>query len=347
MFGGRASLKSLMIVCRSLASMLDAGVDVKKAFEICRNKLADSSMRRTIGDIEDQIRQGSDISAAMEDHAGYLPRLLIDMVAVGEQTGNLPEVLESLSIHYENRQRLRRDFFAVIAWPCIQFVAAVLIIALLIVVLGVVADTRGGDSVDVLGLGLVGGKGAIIWLTSVFGSILAMYVGYMLINRSLGGKQIFDSYLLRVPVLGASLRAFAVARFSWAFALTQQSGMSIKPSMETSLKATSNGAFIQATGPVWNELQNGAFLGEALDHTRLFPEEFIEMVQVSESSGTVPEALQRMSPQFEDEARRKLGALAMTLGWLVWCCVAIFIIVLIFRVAGIYLGALEDAGRAI
>ena len=71
----RASLKSLMIVCRSLASMLEAGVDVKKAFEICRNKLADASMRRTISDIETQIRQGSDISAAMEDHVGLLAEI--------------------------------------------------------------------------------------------------------------------------------------------------------------------------------------------------------------------------------------------------------------------------------
>ncbi|MBD3675852.1 MAG: type II secretion system F family protein [Planctomycetaceae bacterium] len=347
MFGGRASLKSLTATCRSLGSMLDAGVDVKKAFEISRNKLSDSSMRKTLEDIETQIRSGSDISAAMEDHAGFLPRLMIDMVNVGEQTGSLPEVLSSLADHFENRQRLRRDFLSVIAWPCIQFVAAVLIIALLIVVLGVVAETRGGESIDVLGLGLVGPKGAIIWLTSVFGSLLAVYIGYMLINRSIGGKQTFDSFLLQVPVLGASMRAFAVARFSWAFSLTQQSGMSIKPSIETSFKATANGAFIKQTGQVWADLQHGEFLGEALRKTGLFPEEFVETVQVAENTGTVPEQLARLSPQFEEEARRKLSMLATTLGWLVWCCVAVFIIVLIFKVAQIYLGALEQAGRPI
>lgn len=347
MFGGRASLKSLTTVCRSLGSMMDAGVDVKKAFEISRNKISDSSMRKTLEDVETQIRSGSDISSAMEDHAGYLPRLMIDMVAVGEQTGSLPEVLSSLSDHFENRQRLRRDFLAVIAWPCIQFVAAVLIMALLIVVLGVVAETRGVDSIDVLGLGLVGVKGAIIWLTSVFGSLLALFIGYMLINRSIGGKQTFDSLLLKVPVLGASIQAFAVARFSWSFALTQQSGMSIKPSIETSMKATANGAFLKTTGQVWTDLQNGDFLGDALKKTNLFPEEFVETVQVAENTGTVPEQLARLSPQFEEDARRKLSMLATTLGWVVWCCVAVFIIVLIFRVAQIYLGALEQAGRPI
>jgi len=143
------------------------------------------------------------------------------------------------------------------------------------------------------------------------------------------------------------MQAFAVARFSWAFALTQQSGMSIKPSIETSMKATANGAFLKTTGQVWTDLQNGDFLGDALKKTNLFPEEFVETVQVAENTGTVPEQLARLSPQFEEDARRKLSMLATTLGWVVWCCVAVFIIVLIFRVAQIYLGALEQAGRPI
>lgn len=347
MFGGSASHKSLVSLTRSLASMLDAGVDIKKAFEISANKLTNAKMRRVVSDLEHQIRQGEDVSAAMAEHDGYFPNLMIDMVAVGEQTGNLPEVLRSLSEHYENRVRFRRDFVAVIIWPCFQFVAAVLIMALLIFVLGIIADTRGGDAIDVLGLGLSGASGAIIWLTSVFGTIAALLILYQVVNRSLASKQSFDSLLLQIPVLGGCLRSFAVARFSWAFSLTQQSGMSIKPSLEASLRATSNGAFIKMTPQVWNDVKHGEFLGEALESTRLFPEEFIEMVKVSENSGTVPESLARMSPQFEEDARRKLTTLASVMGWLVWCCVAIFIIVLIFRVASIYVGAINDAAGGI
>jgi len=327
--------------------MLDAGVDIKKAFKISGEKLHDPHMRQVIGDVEDQIRAGSDISTALAEHAGYFPNLFIDMVAVGEQTGNMPEVLRSLSEHYETRIRFRRNFFAVVAWPAFQFVAAVLIMALLIYILGMIAQSRGGEPLDVLGLGLAGASGAIIWLTAVFGSVAALFIVYMILNRSLASKQAFDSFLMQIPVLGGCMRSFAVARFSWAFALTQQSGMSIKPSLEYSFRATSNGAFIKAAPRVWSDVQNGEFLGEALESARLFPQDFVEMVKVSENSGTVPEALARMSPQFEDDARRKLTVLAGMLGWGVWCCVAIFIIVLIFRVALIYVNMINDAAKAI
>jgi type IV pilus assembly protein PilC len=71
------------------------------------------------------------------------------------------------------------------------------------------------------------------------------------------------------------------------------------------------------------------------------------MVQVGETSGTVPEMLERLSPQFEDQARRSLAALAAALGWLVWLIVAGFIIFIIFRVFSWYMGLLNDALKGI
>ena len=343
MFNSRASLKSLMTVCRSLSTMLDSGVDVKKSLELAGRKNTDVRMREVLGDIEQDVREGSEISSSMESHSEYLPRLLIDMVAVGETTGSLPEVLRSLSGHYENRLRLRRDFVRAIAWPALQFVAAVFVIALLIFIMGWIAETRGGDPIDVLGLGLLGTKGALLWLGLVFGSLFVMYVVYRVMNSSLGGKQTFDGAILKIPVIGKCSQSFAIARFSWAFSLTQGAGMPIKPALEASLRATSNGAFIAATPDIWRAVQEGEFLGEALAATQLFPEDYIHMVQVAEDSGTVPEALARMSPQFEDQARRSLSMLATTLGWGVWGLVAAFIIFFIFRLAFFYIGMIDGA----
>ena len=60
----------------------------------------------------------------------------------------------------------------------------------------------------------------------------------------------------------------------------------------------------------WDSVRN--------DESRLFPDEYLSLVQVAETSGTVPETLERLSPQFADQARRSLSALAVTLAWLVW-----------------------------
>jgi type II secretory pathway component PulF len=347
MFSARIHTKSLALACRSLSTMLDAGVPIERAFRVTADKTGDSRCAATLRGIADSVADGNEVADGMREQGQRFPDLVIEMVAVAEQTGTLPEILKGLAEHYENNLRLRREFLASITWPCIQFVLAVLVIALMIYILGWIAESRGGKPLDVLGFGLVGAKGAIVWLAMVIGAIVSLVTAYVLIANSLTGKRALDGFLLGVPVVGHCMRSFAIARFSWAFYLTQQSGMSIDKSLQSSLRATNNGAFIGAGDAICRRVNEGDDLATALRASRLFPIDFLSMVEVAEHSGTVPEALHRLSPQFEDNARRALAALTVFLGWLVWGIVAAFIIFFIFRIALWYVGMINDAVRAI
>ena len=95
MFGNQASLKSLMIVCRSLSSLLEAGVDIRRAFEVAAGKTSDVSMKRQLEAASDEIRSGADVVTALSAAPGYFPTLLLDMINIGEQTGTVPEVLRN------------------------------------------------------------------------------------------------------------------------------------------------------------------------------------------------------------------------------------------------------------
>jgi type IV pilus assembly protein PilC len=344
-FDSRVPLKTLPVLCKSLATMLHSGVALLKTLEIASRKTGDAGCRKRVAAVREEVQRGTDIAQAMRDQGGYFPELMTDMVAVGEQTGQLPEVLDGLADHYDNVLRLRRMLIAMITWPAIQLVAAILIIALVIFVLGIVAGTHGPGSKqhDILGLGLMGTSGAIKWLSMSFGSIFAVLGGYYLIANVFRRKRFLDGLLMKIPVLGSSMRSFAIARFSWAFALTQQTGMPIARSLELSFRATSNGAFVGASPQVCGLVMEGEELSTALDESRLFPDEYLSLVQVAETSGTVPETLERLSPQFADQARRSLSALAVTLAWLVWVVVAVFIIFIIFSFVMTYVRMLEGA----
>src|SRR5262249_9872245 len=202
----------------------------------------------------------------------YFPELMIDMVSVGEESGSLPEVLDGLADHYENIVRLRRMLIGMITWPAIQLVAAILLVAFVIFLLGIVAP--GSKAIASLTMGFVGTSGALKWLALSFGSIFALLGGYWLIAYVFRSKRFLDGVLMKIPVLGTCLQSFAIARFSWAFALTQQTGMPISRSLELSFRATSNGAFMGASPEVCNLVLNGEELGSALDQSRLFPDEY-------------------------------------------------------------------------
>lgn len=343
MFSPQIRLKSLAVVCRSLSTTLHAGIAIEKAFDLASDKAGDRRCEEAMHYISTAVRKGQDVSSAMHELPGVFPDLMMEMVYVAEQTGSLPEILKGLAEHYENLLRLKKNFISSLIFPLFQFVAAVLVIAFLIFILGWIAQSRGGKPIDILGLGLLGTKGALLWLSMVFGTVLSLFVAYQITVRNLKGKKFLDGFLLQVPVVGNCLRSFAIARFSWAFYLTEQTGMPIDQSLKASLRATDNGAFIEAGTGICEMVQEGSMLGKALASSKLFPADFLSMVDVAEVSGTVPEALHRLSPQFEDDARRSLSRLTSALAWAIWAMVAIFIIFLIFRIAFWYIGMINDA----
>jgi type IV pilus assembly protein PilC len=339
----RIPLKTASTVCKSLATMLDAGVPLLKALDVVSRKTGDARCRDHLGAVRQRVQEGAEISEALRERQGYFPPLMTDMVTIGEHTGALPEILTGLSSHYENLAKLRRTFLGTIALPMIQLIAAIGIIALMILVLGLIASAGGNKPLDVLGLGLYGPAGALKFLGMVASVLGIIALAYFVLSESFATKRSLDRWLLKIPVVGGCLRSFALARFSWALGLTQQTGMPLPKSLEISLRATGNGAFAGAVDEVAHWVMSGDELTEALAQTDLFPEDYLQMLQVAETSGTIPETLQRLSPEFEDQARRSLSTLATVASYGVWLLVAGCIVFVIFRIALWYVGLLQGA----
>lgn len=339
LFASRVPPKTLAIVSRSLATMLDSGIQIRKAIGIASKKSIHAPTKKVLREVSDAIQEGSDISHALREHGNFFPTLFVEMVTMAEATGSLPEVLKHLAEHYDANIRMKKELVGSLIWPVFQLVAAIFVIAILILVLGLIG---GDDGMSNIVFGLKGPSGAMIWLTGTFGTFAAMFAVWLLIQKAAQAKAIVDPLLLVVPVLGRCMRSFAIARFSWSYYLTQQTGMPVNRSLQGSLKATGNGAFIAQTPFITSAVMEGSSLTESLKQSRLFTEEFLEMVSVAEESGTVPEALHRMSPHFEEDARRALKILTGAVSVMVWLVVAGFIIYFVFRVAFQYIGMIND-----
>ncbi|MFY9256524.1 MAG: type II secretion system F family protein [Fuerstiella sp.] len=318
--------KALYPFCRSMGRMLESGVEVRKSLKTCSAHSPDPRLTSTVGRIIKDIQKGDDLTSAFTNQGPHYPPLFLDLLSVGEQTGSMPEVFNSLADYYEANVNRMKEFRSQIFWPVFQLFAAILIIGLLIYILGIIGSPNAdGTSNDVLGLGLVGTSGAITWFVLCYGSIAAAFAAYIFVTRNATGKQALHPFLMMIPGVGYCMKTFAIARFSWCFSLTQRAGMSIKPSIESSLKATGNGAFVSAIPFVWDNLQHGETLADALKSTTLFPVEFLHIVETAEESGTVPEALERLSHRFDEDAHRAMTWLTNVIARIIWGLVACFI----------------------
>ena len=154
------------------------------------------------------------------------------------------------------------------------------------------------------------------------------------------------AWLLGVPGLGGCFRAFALQRFSLALYMTQEAGLRIDRALQLSFRATANDAYWRQADSVVKKARSGTEIATLLAGcgSRLFPDEFVDAVQVGEVTGQLAEVMQKQAKIYREEAGRKLKVLTMIAGGAVYAAVGLMIIIMIFRIAMVaYIGPLNDA----
>src|SRR5262249_37350998 len=154
MFFSRLSLGNLIELCRVLRHYLQSGLSLVEAFRK-QAKSGASGVRPVAGRILARLEKGDALEEALKAEKNVFPPLFVTLAVVGEKTGNLPEVIAELEKYYLFRKKLWNQFIGMIAWPVLQFNAAIFVLAGLIFMMGFVAEmTGGGKPLDPLGLGL-------------------------------------------------------------------------------------------------------------------------------------------------------------------------------------------------
>jgi type IV pilus assembly protein PilC len=337
MFSKRLSSREMADWCRSLATSLRAGVPLLKALQTLSNRSAGKAQRASEALLQ-HVRHGESMAQALEAESAFFPPLLVPLANVGVQTGHLPEILRELEKYYRFQETLRQRLVQQITWPVFQLVMAILVIALVIYLIGMLGGA------DILGLGLLGARGAMIWIAGWALLAAGLFGGYQLARTKLGQAQRIDALLLRIPVLGNVLRSLALARMTLGLDLTLESGMSLKQAIPLSLAASDNGLFADQSKPILADIRGGSTLTEAFRERQIFPAEFLDVLENAEESGKVPEAMRQLSVELAERAEHQLGLLHQALGWVVWMIVAGIIIFFILRIAmNAYIGPINEA----
>jgi type II secretory pathway component PulF len=340
----RLSLGSLIELCRAMRHYLGAGLMLRDAFREQAIRGA-AGVRPVAARIAIELDQGHNLQHALERESRSFPPMLVALAGVGEETGMLPEVFGELERYFVRQQALRRQFIASVTWPLIQFVMAIGIIALVILVMGLLPEATmfNGKRWDPMGLWLFGPSGALTFLAYVGLFLGGLYGLYLLITRVLRRGATVSALALKVPVLGPCLRALALARFCLALRLTLETGMPTRKAIALSLRATSNDAFESRTVVVQAAVRKGEDLTIALGRAGLFPHDFLNILSVGETSGRLDDVLERQTDHYHGEAGRRLVALTFAASALVWLMVGGLIITFVIRFMLLYVDLINQA----
>ena len=126
----KVSLDELIIFCRQMYSLTQAGIPMLRAIEGLGDTTQNKRLRNALKDIHEQLERGRNLSAAMAKHKGIFPRLIIAIVHVGENTGQLEESFQQLAVYLENEQDTRKRIKAATRYP--SFVMIALVVAMFV-----------------------------------------------------------------------------------------------------------------------------------------------------------------------------------------------------------------------
>jgi type IV pilus assembly protein PilC len=297
-------------------------------------KRGGSALSVASGEIADSLSKGDSLKESFDQHSKLFPLLMLSMIQVGEETGNLPEILDELSRHYGEQAMLQRKLKSQITMPVFQLGMAIAVIAILIFVLGFLTDY------DPLGWGLKGASGSIFFLGIIISIITGGFLLWKIVLSNVAFKAKISSIFVNLPVVGSYLKESALGKFSIGLGLTLNSTMSTKKALRLSMEITSNDAFIQACQPVLSSIKKGQPIVMALSQCSIFPEEYLAQIEVAEESGSIPETCKRLALYHSEEAGRQLSIIFYLMGGAVWLCTAGFIIFMIMKMYGSYINKL-------
>ena len=111
--------KDLMIICRQLASLLGAGITVIRALDLLYQQMESKKAKAVIGIIYESIQNGKTLTEAFRDQEKALPSIMIYMIAAGEESGRLDDVMLRLAAHFEKDSKLKNKVAAAMVYPVI------------------------------------------------------------------------------------------------------------------------------------------------------------------------------------------------------------------------------------
>jgi general secretion pathway protein F len=312
---GRAGIsrKYVTAFTRQLSALLDAGIPIPQALEGLGEQEDHPAFRALVLKISESVRKGTALSAAMEEHPRVFSKLFVSMVRVGEEAGQLPLVMNDLADLLEHEEEIRGEVVSAVAYPTFVLgFGIVTVIVLLTVVLPKLFSML-KDMAKVLPLPTVILLNVSSWLNHYWPvaliAIVALVVGGRWYLKNPKGAMTFDRLKLRAPVIGPVFLSSALSRFARTLGTLTKSGVSLLPALKIVENTIGNLALAHFVAQVSEETRGGDSLAGPLRKLGVFPKTVIQMIDVGEESGKLPEMLLKVAEIQEREMRGRTKTL--------------------------------------
>jgi general secretion pathway protein F len=312
----RVPRSDIAIATRQLATLIGAGLALDEALATVAGQQENQLLGRTLARIRDEVVQGDALHLALNRRPRLFQPLYVNMVQVGESSGNLDQVLERLADFLEDQARLQGRITTALAYPVLMAIVGIGVLFFLVsFVLPKV--TRMLEDLDQalplatrLLIGISELLGSYGWLLGLL--LIGAIVLLVRWKRTDAGELAFHRFVLKLPVLGRFQLLVATARFTRTLGTLLKSGIPLLKALSIARNLLQNRVLRNVVEEACDSIREGEGLAEPLRRSQAFPPMVAQMIAVGEKSGDLETMLFKVADAYEHQIELSLsGMLAL------------------------------------
>jgi len=296
----KVSLDELEFITSELAILLKNGVKIDKSLSILQRNKPQGPAATLLSELHTAVKRGSMLSDAMAEQPEVFDLLYINLVRLGEASGDLAYVFVKLSADLKFRSELKRKIIQSLTYPMVIF--AVCILCILFIFNYIVPQMSGlFDGLPELPIYTEILLNVSSWMQSyqwfLFAGIFASVFALITAFRNPVAKRKLDELMLKTPLIKGALLVIERIRFNSALTMMLEAGISIDKALELAAGSVNNRFIRQGLIAAKENIKKGAGLTESLGRSPIYPDFFLSLLEVGEESG-------KLAPVFEEIASR-------------------------------------------
>lgn len=296
--------------CNQYSMLLKSGIAPTEAADILLSDTKDPSARIILNDIQKVLHTGERFHIAVSMSNAF-PPYVISMIRIGEESGNLDEVLDSLANFYEKEDALAESFRSAIAYPMIMIMMIFVIILVLITkvmpifsqVFAQLGTSMNSFSQTLLNIGNIMNNWAFLLILIL--AILCSFFIYTTQTRH--GHQLLSRISEHIRPLRSLYQDIAVSRFANGMALAIASGLDTYTSLNLLKNIVENRIVAEKIDICKEQIKKGDSFPEALKTAEIFSHVYTRMVLVGFRSGSMDKVLLQIAGRYEQHVNRKIS----------------------------------------
>ena len=302
--------------CGQIALILKAGISSSEGLTIMLEDASSPDEKEVLDTLLANMQETGSLYQAMES-TGIYPSYMLHMVQIGEETGTLDAVMESLQNHYEREDSIRKSIRNSVTYPMVMVAMMALVIVVLLVkvmpVFNQVFIQLGTEMTGVSRTLMQAGTAISRYSAAIIALLIAVAALIFYGTRTASGRHMFQKIGYKLGYTRAIYEEIAACRFASGMALTLSSGLNPDRSMELVTSLNDDPVFQRKIDLCLEKIHGGEDLSVALFQSGMFSGVYARMASVGSRTGSMDQVMEQIAGLYQDDIDTRMNNLLAVL----------------------------------